>query len=120
MRACTAFVAILGVSALAVATAQAAPTRSIPTKAGKSSKASDRASSAVRKSASPSFVVDLRAGAPVDLGVRNVRPAGRAVGFAEAPAAKSARDADPAFALSPAGAYGDAGLLDANRYYEGR
>ncbi|KRA65484.1 hypothetical protein ASD89_18175 [Caulobacter sp. Root656] len=120
MRACTAFVAILGVSALAVATAQAAPSRSTPTKAGKSSRPSDRTSSAARKPASPSFVVDLRAGAPVDLGVRNVRPAGSAVGFAEAPATRTARGADPAFALSPAGAYGDAGLLDANRYYEGR
>jgi hypothetical protein len=121
MRACTAFVAILGVSALAVAAAQAAPMRSAPTKAAKSSRPSDRASSAIRKPASPSFVVDLRAGAPVDLGVRNVRPAtSSAVGFAEAPATRTGRDADPTFALSPAGAYGDAGLLDANRYYEGR
>lgn len=119
MRACTAFVAILGLSALAVAGAQAHPTRSAPTKSAKTSRPSDRASSAPRKTASPSFVVDLRPGAAMDLGVRNARPAA-AVGFAEAPATKAGRISDPSFALSPAGAYGDAGLLDANRYYEGR
>jgi len=117
MRACTAFVAIVGLSVLAVATAQAQPSRS-----AKSSSTADKASAAARK-ASPSFIVDMRAagaGTPVDLGVRNVRPATAAVGFAEAPAARSERASDPAFALSPAGAYGDAALLDANRYYEGR
>lgn len=113
MRACTAFIAIVGVSALAVAAAQAHPTKS-----AKASRSSDRASSVARKTASPSFVVDLRPSAAMDLGVRNVRPA--AVGFAEAPVTKAGRASDPSFALSPAGAYGDAGLLDANRYYEGR
>ena len=112
MRACTSFVAIAGLSVLAVATAQAQPTRPI-----KPSSASDRASSAPHK-VQPSFIVDTRAGAPVDLGVHTVRPA--SVGFAEAPATKAARASDPTFALSPAGAYGDAALLDANRYYEGR
>jgi hypothetical protein len=115
MRACTAFVAVLGLSAVAVATAQAQPTMS-----AKSSKLSDKASSAARKAASPSFIVDMRGAAPVDLAVRNVRPAATSVGFAEAPAARTERASDPTFALSPAGAYGDAGLLDANRYYEGR
>lgn len=117
MRACTAFVAILGVSALAVAAAQARPTKS-----AKASEPSDRASSPARKTASPRFVVDLRPGAAMDLGVRQVRPAGASagVGFAEAPVTKGGRASDPSFALSPAGAYGDAGLLDANRYYEGR
>jgi hypothetical protein len=116
MRACTAFVAIVGISALAVAAAQAQPIGS-----AKSSKPSNRASSAARKTDSPSFIVDMRAGAPMDLGVRAVRPAaGGGVGFAEAPATRAGRVSDPSFALSPAGAYGDAGLLDANRYYEGR
>jgi hypothetical protein len=116
MRACTAFVAILGMSALAVAAAQAHPIGS-----AKSSKPSNRASSAVRKTDSPSFIVDMRAGGPMNLGVRTVRPAaGGGVGFAEAPATKAGHASDPSFALSPAGAYGDAGLLDANRYYEGR
>lgn len=116
MRACTAFAAGLGLSVLAIATAQAQPSRS-----AKSSSPADRASSAARK-APPSFVVDMRAAraaTPVDLGVHNVRPAA-SVGFAEAPAARTERASDPSFALSPAGAYGDAALLDANRYYEGR
>ncbi len=116
MRACTAFAAGLGLSVLAIATAQAQPSRS-----AKSSNPADRASSAARK-APPSFIVDMRAaraGTPVDLGVHNVRPAA-SVGFAEAPAARTERASDPTFALSPAGAYGDAALLDANRYYEGR
>ncbi len=42
------------------------------------------------------------------------------MGFGEAPAARTERASDPTFALSPAGAYGDAALLDANRYYAGR
>ncbi|TCS18273.1 lipid A-modifier LpxR family protein [Caulobacter sp. BK020] len=115
MRACTAFVAILAVSALAVAAAEARPSKSV-----KTSRPADGASAAARKTASPSFIVDLRPGAAMDLGVRNVRPAGAAVGFAAAPVSKAGRASDPSFALSPAGAYGDAGLLDANRYYEGR
>ena len=112
MRACTAFAAGLGLSVLAMATAQAQPSRS-----AKSSSPADRASSAARK-APPSFVVDMRAAraaTPVDLGVRNVRPAATSVGFAEAPATRAERASDPSFALSPAGAYGDAALLDANR-----
>jgi hypothetical protein len=118
MRACTAFIAVAGLSVLAVATAQAQPTRSAqPTQTAKTASPSDRASSTPRKT-QPSFIVDTRVGTPVDLGVHNVRPA--SIGFAEAPATKAARASDPTFALSPAGAYGDAGLLDANRYYEGR
>ncbi len=114
MRACTAFAAGVGLSVLAIATAQAQPTRP-----AKSSSTTDRAAAAARK-APPSFIVDMRAATPVDLGVRNVRPVSAAVGFAEAPAARTERASDPTFALSPAGAYGDAALLDANRYYEGR
>ncbi len=114
MRACTAFVAGMGLSVLAIATAQAQPTRS-----AKPSESTDRASNAPRKTPA-SFIVDTRASAPVDLGLRSARPAQAAIGFAEAPAAKTERASDPSFALSPAGAYGDAGLLDANRYYEGR
>jgi hypothetical protein len=112
-RACTIIVAVLSFSCLAVATAQAQPTRS-----PKASGTSNKASAAPRKTASPSFIVDTRASRPVDLRARNLRPA--AVGFAEAPATRAERASDPTFALSPAGAHGDAGLLDANRYYEGR
>ena len=101
MRAFTAFVAVVSLSALAVATAQARPT---PQKSAPKS---------------PSFVVDTRAGQPVDLSVRNVRPATAAVAFTETPRTGSERASDPSFSLSPAGAYGDAKLLDANRYYEG-
>ena len=111
MRACTAFVAGVGLSVLAVAMAQA--------QTSSSSSPSDKTSAAARKTP-PSFIVDMRAAAPVDLDVRNVRPAPASVGFAEAPAARTERASDPSFALSPAGAYGDAALLDANRYYEGR
>ena len=121
MRTATAFVAGVGLSVLACAVAQARPTVT-PTAAKaavSSSSPSDRASAAGRKTASsPSFAVDARVGQPVDLSVRNVRPA--AVAFAESPRTKSGRSSDPSFALSPAAAYGDAKLLDANRYYEGR
>lgn len=87
--------------------------------AASSSSPSDRASSAGRKGAPPpSFIIDARAGQRVDLSVRNVHPA--AVAFAESPRTKSERSSDPSFALSPAAAYGDAKLLDATRYYEGR
>jgi hypothetical protein len=105
MRALTAFVAVVSLSALAVATAQARPL---------SSKAAPKPTA----TKSPSFVVDPRAGQPVDLGVHTVRSV--AVAFAETPRAASERASDPSFSLSPAGAYGDAKLLDANRYYEGR
>lgn len=118
MRACTAFVTGVGLSVLAIAAAQAQPTVS-----AKSSNIADGASAA--RKTSPNFIVDrraadARAGTPVDLDVHNVRPATVSVGFAEAPAARSERASDLSFALSPAGAYGDAALLDANRYYEGR
>jgi hypothetical protein len=106
MRAFVAFVAVVSLSALATATAQA---RLTPQKASPLTNAGVK---------SPSFVVDTRTAAPIDLGVRNVRPA--AVAFAETPRAGTERASDPSFSLSPAGAYGDAKLLDANRYYEGR
>ncbi|CAN5532785.1 DUF2219 family protein [soil metagenome] len=105
MRALMAFVAVVSLSALAAATAQAGP---ISLKAAAKSTAAK----------SPSFVVDPLAGQPVDLSVHTVRPA--AVAFAETPRTSSERAIDPSFSLSPAGAYGDAKLLDANRYYEGR
>ena len=122
MRTCRALVAGVGLSVLAFAVAQARPT--VPPAASKaaasSSSPADKASAAGRKTAPPpSFIVDARVSQPVDLGVRNVRPAA-AVAFAESPRTKSERSSDPSFALSPAGAYGDAKLLDANRYYEGR
>lgn len=123
MRACTAFVAVVvGIGVLASATAQARPTSARPpsakTVAAKSSSAQAKSAAAARKAAAARFVVDPRVVRPVDLSVRDLRPS--AIGFAKAPAARSARADDPSFALSPAGAYGDAGLLDANRYYEGR
>lgn len=95
------------------ATAQAASSRKPAVK----SSATDKALAAARKAAAPGFVVDLKAGQPVDLAARTLRPA--AVGFATTPPARTERAADPTFALSPAGAYGDAKLLDADRYYEG-
>jgi hypothetical protein len=113
MRARTAFVAAVCLSVMACAAAQAAS----PRKPAKSPD-SDRTQAVGRKAAAPNFTVDLRAGQPVDLSARGLRPG--SVGFAPTPSARTARDADPSFALSPAGAYGDARLLDANRYYEGQ
>jgi hypothetical protein len=125
MRAFEAFVAAVSLSALAFASAQASPMpaqTSAKDAQALSPSPSDRSSAARRKTAPSNFIVNAdagsRAGQPIDLAVHNVRPA--SVGFAEAPAAKSLAASDPAFALSPAGAYGDAKLLDANRYYEGR
>ena len=104
MRAFTAFVAVMSLNALAFATAQARPTPQKPS------------------ATPPSFIVDARTGQAVDLNVRAVRPAATAtaVAFAETPRTGSERASDPSFSLSPAGAHGDAKLLDANRYYEGR
>jgi len=113
MRALTIFVASLGLGALICAPAQARP-------ASKAARAetSDRTSDARRKAeASPNFTVNTRAAGALDLGVRDVRPV--SVGFSAASPAVASRTADPSFGLSPAGAYGDAKLLDANRYYEG-
>ena len=116
MRAFTAFVAVVSLSALATATAQARPT---PAKTGASQSAIVKAATVKASNlAAPSFVVDTQAGQPVDLSARTVRPV--AVAFAETPRTQSERASDPSFSLSPAGAYGDAKLLDANRYYEGR
>lgn len=117
MRAVSAFVAVVSLSVLANATAQAQSTSSSRSASPKAptAKAVDPARARLSP---PSFVVDTRGARPVDLSVRNVRPA--AVGFAEAPAARTERADDPSFSLSPAGAYGDAKLLDADRYYEGR
>jgi hypothetical protein len=126
MRAFEAFVAAISLSALACASAHAQPVSASPSKKdakARSASPLDRASADPRKSsAAPSFVVETQSeaasGQAVDLSVHNIRPA--SVGFAEALAAKTERASDPSFSLSPAGAYGDAKLLDANRYYEGR
>jgi hypothetical protein len=116
MRAFTAFLAVVSLSALATATAQARPT---PAKTGASRSAAVKSTiTKTSNPASPSFVVDTRAGQSIDLGARDLRPV--AVAFAETPQTQSERASDPSFSLSPAGAYGDAKLLDANRYYEGR
>jgi hypothetical protein len=111
MRAFVAFVSVVSLSVLATATAQARPNPSSKAKLA-------QARLVQAKTDAPDFTVDTRAAAPVDLSVRNVRPA--AVAFAETPRTESERANDPSFSLSPAGAYGDAKLLDANRYYEGR
>ncbi|MBO9707071.1 MAG: DUF2219 family protein [Caulobacter sp.] len=113
MRVAATFIAVLGLGALGCATAQARPTLT-----PKPAKPSDGRAVAPRK-APPSFIVTEAGGAPLDLSRRSAAPA---VAFAPArpTAAKSPRADDPTFALSPAGAYGDANLMDANRYYDGR
>lgn len=115
MRSLAIIAAGLSLGAMLYAPAYARPT---PQKAAKAAESSNRSSEARRKGgASPNFTVDMRAAKPIDLGVRDVRPA--SVGFSATPQAVAMRTADPSFGLSPAGAYGDAKLLDANRYYEG-
>jgi hypothetical protein len=117
-----AFVASFGLSLLACATAQARPGHAKPAPkaaAATSSETTDRTPAARRKVPTiAEFIVDTRATRPIDLSARSVRPA--AIGFAEPPPTTTERTADPSFALSPAGAYGDAKLLDADRYYAGR
>ena len=105
--------AVVCLSVMACATAQAASSRKPVVK----SPATDRALAAARKATGPNFTVDLKAGQPVDFGAGTSRSG--SVGFAATPPARTERAADPTFALSPAGAYGDAKLLDADRYYEG-
>lgn len=122
MRAIVTSVAAICLTAMACATAQAQPsattTKSGAVKVAKSSSTADKASAARRKAmTAPNFTLDSPGAHAVDLSIRNVHPT--AVAFTEAPKAVSGRSSDPGFALSPAGAYGDAKLLDANRYYEG-
>lgn len=121
MRA-VAFVVSLGVSLTACAIAQAHPAHpKAKAAAATSSETTDKTPAARRKAKAgtmASFIVDTRATRPIDLSARGVRPA--AIGFAEAPRTIAERTDDPSFALSPAGAYGDAKLLDADRYYAGR
>jgi hypothetical protein len=115
MRILTMLVAGLGLGALLCAPAYARPTSQKATKAAESS---NRIAEARRKAVpGQNFTVDLGATRALDLSLRDVRPA--SVGFSAAPQAVATRTADPSFDLSPAGAYGDAKLLDANRYYEG-
>ena len=114
MRTVMVLIAGMGLSAMLCASAQARPLS--PKGAKASSSPSDRAIGASRKAA-PNFTVDMRAAQAVDLNVRDVRPT--SVGFSAAPQATATGSEDPSFGLSPAGAYGDAKLLDANRYYEG-
>ncbi len=116
MRVLTMIVAGLGLGAVICAPAYAWPTSQ---KAAKAAEASNRTSDARRKAGTvPNFTVDLNATRATDLRVRDVRPA--SAGFSAPPKAVATRMADPSFELSPAGAYGDAKLLDANRYYEGQ
>ena len=115
MRSLAIIAAGLSLGAMICAPAYARPTSQ---KAAKAAESSNRSSEARRKAgAAPNFTVDMRAANTVDLGVRDVRPI--SVGFSAAPPAVTTQTADPSFGLSPAGAYGDAKLLDANRYYEG-
>jgi hypothetical protein len=114
MRVLTMFVTGLSLGALICTPAYARP---MSHKAAKA-ETSDRTSEARRKAvAASNFTVDMGAARAIDLSVRDVRPA--SVGFSAAPQAAAARADDPSFGLSPAGAYGDAKLLDADRYYEG-
>ena len=123
MRTATVLIVGMGLGALICASAQARPNPSpnsgpTPSKGAKAaSNASDRSIGGARKGQAPNFTVDMRAANAVDLNVRDVRPS--SVGFSAAPQAVATRSEDPSFGLSPAGAYGDAKLLDANRYYEG-
>jgi hypothetical protein len=115
MRSLAIFAASLSLGAMVCAPAYARPTSP---KAAKAAEASNRSSEARRKAAAtPNFTVNMSRGKTVDLSVRDVRPA--SIGFSAAPRAVATRTADPSFALSPAGAYGDAKLLDADRYYQG-
>ena len=121
MRVTVTFIAALGIGVMAsaVAHAQSSIADQATVSPTKLSKASDKSAVAARKTSDTSFVVADASGRPLDLAVRDVRPT--AAAFAPAPAARaSGAAADPTFALSPAGAYGDANLLDADRYYDGR
>ena len=115
MRAATVLIVGMGLGALICASAQARPNPGRAAKAAANT--SDRSIGDVRKGRATSFTVDLRAAEAAGLSVRDVRPS--TVGFSAAPQSMAAGSEDPSFGLSPAGAYGDAKLLDANRYYEG-
>jgi hypothetical protein len=117
MRGLAVCVAGLSLSAMICAPAYARPTSHKTVKAAKAAEASNGISDAQRKAgAVPSFIVAPQPAKTVDF---NVREEPASVGFSAAPQAAARRADDPSFGLSPAGAYGDAKLLDANRYYEG-
>ena len=87
-------------------------------KASKASKPSNKVVVAPRKAAAPmNFNLAPQPVKQINLSVREVRPA---AGFMPREVDSPAAQVEGAFALSPAAAYGDARLLDADRYYEGR
>lgn len=91
--------------------------------AAKSSKPADKVALAAHK-ASPqanlapmNFTLAADPAKPTSLTLRDGRPA---AGFMPREVDSPAAQVEGAFALSPAAAYGDARLLDADRYYDGR
>ena len=87
-------------------------------KASKASKPANKVSAAPRKAAAPvNFKLAAQPDKPINLTLRDVRPA---AGFMPREVDSPAAQVEGEFALSPAAAYGDARLLDADRYYDGR
>jgi hypothetical protein len=87
-------------------------------KASKASKPVNKVAAASRKTAAPTnFKLAAQPAKPINLSIRDVRPA---AGFMPREVDSPEAEIEGAFALSPAAAYGDARLLDADRYYEGR
>lgn len=87
-------------------------------KASKASKPVNKVAPAARKTPAPvNFKLASPSAQAINLSLRDVRPV---AGFMPREVASPQAQVEGAFALSPAAAYGDARLLDAERYYEGR
>lgn len=89
-------------------------------KAATASKPSDRVAAQPGKASPVSFqLAPVSAPAPLNLSLRDARPTD-AAGFAPREVDSPQARVEGEFALSPAAAFGDGRLLDADRYYENR
>lgn len=99
-----------------------APVSVVFAAASKTPKASKTVAAKPDKTASARFRVSGAGAEPMKLSLKDARPAdtAAAVGFAPREVDSPQARAEGQFALSPAATFGDARLLDADRYYDGR
>jgi hypothetical protein len=95
-----------------------APVSVVFAAASKTPKAPKTVAAKPDKTASARFRVSGAGAEPMKLSLKDARPA--AVGFAPREVDSPQARAEGQFALSPAATFGDARLLDADRYYDGR
>jgi len=122
-------ISALCLTALAIAVAQACPTAALAaqrsslksikvSKAAKAPRTADRVNLAADKAMPIGF--DLPAPTPKGLNLSRTEATASTAGFAPREVASPQAAVEGEFALSPAAAFGDARLLESERYYDGR